>query len=457
MVYDDGLLPRPLLTPQQQQEHPTPLPPAREGKSLLRFSHLSAAGATVIDFEGFECYTSIANQYAGLGVTFSGATILTLPPCLNPYFPPHSGMGVIYDWPTGTIGANFSTPVIRAGGYVTGNTVVTLECFDGSNVSLGTASLPGANYVGNPGSLPQNIFLEIVSPRIARCEFRDGGNTFTVDDFSFVPKIIVGIDIKPGSDPNSIQCNNDAGVIAVAILSTDDFDATTVDHTTVTFEGATETHLDKKTGLPRRHEEDVDGDGDIDLVFHFRFGDSNLGCASTEATLVGETFDGTAIEGTDAVRMVGSGGYQPPQDTDPPLIGALNPAPVGSAGTDASAIVMSIGMTIDDVNIIDVADLTVTVNGTNAAGAGSSPSCVAAVAAGNLYTLSVSGGEIDRNVIDLSNGTNTIDFSGAAAEAFQVEKPGSGTVTYCFIITATDSAIPPNSSQLVTEVNVTWN
>jgi hypothetical protein len=417
MVYDDGLLPRPLLTPQQQQEHPTPLPPAREGKSLLRFSHLSAAGATVIDFEGFECYTSIANQYAGLGVTFSGATILTLPPCLNPYFPPHSGMGVIYDWPTGTIGANFSTPVIRAGGYVTGNTVVTLECFDGSNVSLGTASLPGANYVGNPGSLPQNIFLEIVSPRIARCEFRDGGNTFTVDDF----------------------------------------DATTVDHTTVTFEGATETHLDKKTGLPRRHEEDVDGDGDIDLVFHFRFGDSNLGCASTEATLVGETFDGTAIEGTDAVRMVGSGGYQPPQDTDPPLIGALNPAPVGSAGTDASAIVMSIGMTIDDVNIIDVADLTVTVNGTNAAGAGSSPSCVAAVAAGNLYTLSVSGGEIDRNVIDLSNGTNTIDFSGAAAEAFQVEKPGSGTVTYCFIITATDSAIPPNSSQLVTEVNVTWN
>ncbi|MHC4404882.1 MAG: hypothetical protein ACYTG0_34985 [Planctomycetota bacterium] len=124
------------------------------------------------------------------------------------------------------------------------------------------------------------------------------------DNFRF-PIIIVDLDIKPGSDPNSINCNNPAGVIGVAILTTDDFDATTVDHTTVTFEGAGETHVDKKTGLPRRHEEDVDGDGDIDLVFHFRLGDTGLDCASTEGTLSGATFDGQAIEGTDAVRMVG--------------------------------------------------------------------------------------------------------------------------------------------------------
>ncbi len=115
----------------------------------------------------------------------------------------------------------------------------------------------------------------------------------------------VDIDIKPGSDPNSINCTNEKGVIAVAILTTDDFDATTVDHTTVTFEGASETHVVKSTGLARRHEEDVDGDGDIDLVFHFRQGNTNLDCASTDGTLTGETFDGQAIEGTDAVRMIG--------------------------------------------------------------------------------------------------------------------------------------------------------
>jgi len=94
-------------------------------------------------------------------------------------------------------------------------------------------------------------------------------------------------------------------VFPVAILTTDEFDATTVDHTTVTFAGASETHVDKKTGEARRHEEDVDGDGDTDLVFHFRLGDTGLTCESADGTLTGETFDGQAIDGTDAVCMVG--------------------------------------------------------------------------------------------------------------------------------------------------------
>jgi hypothetical protein len=116
---------------------------------------------------------------------------------------------------------------------------------------------------------------------------------------------VVPIDIKPGGFPNSVNCLNEHGVVPVAILTTEDFDATTVDHTTVTFEEAGETHVNKKSGEPRRHEEDVDGDGDTDLVFHFRLGDTDLTCDSTEGTLIGETFDGDAIEGSDAIRMVG--------------------------------------------------------------------------------------------------------------------------------------------------------
>ena len=124
--------------------------------------------------------------------------------------------------------------------------------------------------------------------------------------------LLVPVDIKPGSDPNSINCTNENEVIPVAILTTSvadgdaqDFDALIVDHTTVTFQGAMETHVNKKSGEPRRHEEDVDGDGDTDLVLHFRLGDTSLACDSTEGTLTGATFDGQAIEGTDAVRMVG--------------------------------------------------------------------------------------------------------------------------------------------------------
>ena len=114
----------------------------------------------------------------------------------------------------------------------------------------------------------------------------------------------VEIDIKPGSDPNSIKCTASNEVIAVAILTTEGFDATQVDHASVRFEGASETHVDRRTDLPRRHEEDVDGDGDTDLVLHFRLGDTDLGCDSELGILTGVLLDGvTEISGFDLVNM----------------------------------------------------------------------------------------------------------------------------------------------------------
>lgn len=115
----------------------------------------------------------------------------------------------------------------------------------------------------------------------------------------------VSIDIRPGGDPNSINCNNPMAMIPVAILTTNEFDASTVDHATVTFEGAVEAHSTPH-GV-QRHEKDVDDDGDTDLLFHFRLGETTLDCGSTEATLTGETFDGAPIEGTDTVNMIDAG------------------------------------------------------------------------------------------------------------------------------------------------------
>ena len=51
------------------------------------------------------------------------------------------------------------------------------------------------------------------------------------------------------------------------------------------------------------HIEDVNGDGVPDLVAHFRTQDTGLSNGDTQATLIGETNGGTALEGSDAVRI----------------------------------------------------------------------------------------------------------------------------------------------------------
>ncbi len=128
--------------------------------------------------------------------------------------------------------------------------------------------------------------------------------SYALSDAPCISPIIVDVDIKPGSDENPINCTPDNSIIPVAILSTDEFDALSVDHTTVSFEGATEIHVNKKSGEPRIHKEDVNKDRDKDLVFHFRLEDVGLTCHSTQGRLVGSTKDGTPIRGADNVRMI---------------------------------------------------------------------------------------------------------------------------------------------------------
>ena len=50
--------------------------------------------------------------------------------------------------------------------------------------------------------------------------------------------------------------------------------------------------------------EDVDGDGDVDLLLNFKTRELNLDKNSAEATLTGKTLDEVQIEGTDTVNIV---------------------------------------------------------------------------------------------------------------------------------------------------------
>lgn len=106
------------------------------------------------------------------------------------------------------------------------------------------------------------------------------------------------IDIKPGL---SNKVNPYArGVIPVAILGSDTFDVSGIDVTTLVFGpgGAPIAHLNG-------HLQDVNYDGIMDLVTHYRTRDTGIACGDESVTLTGETLDGQPIQGSDSIQTVG--------------------------------------------------------------------------------------------------------------------------------------------------------
>ncbi len=111
--------------------------------------------------------------------------------------------------------------------------------------------------------------------------------------------IVVGIDIKPGSDPNCFNINGH-GVIPVAILGSDTLNVLDIDTSALFFAGL-EVRMRGKKG-PLCHGEDFNGDEFLDLVCQFEDDPTMWTPDSTaEATLAGSLFDGTEFEGTDSI------------------------------------------------------------------------------------------------------------------------------------------------------------
>lgn len=106
--------------------------------------------------------------------------------------------------------------------------------------------------------------------------------------------IVVLIDILPQNELKEINVSS-MGTVQVAILSTVEFPVyNAVNPESVEFGpgGATPTHYKTK---------DVNNDGLPDMLFYFKNRDTGIECGDTEATLMGETYDGTAFEGTDMI------------------------------------------------------------------------------------------------------------------------------------------------------------
>jgi len=159
-----------------------------------------------------------------------------------------------------------------------------------------TATLSGAD-TASPSFTP-----DVAGDYVIELVVNDGVADSVPDSVTVVATVVseleVEIDIMPNSGVNAINLRA-RGVIPVAILTTDDFDATEIDPLTVVFgpAGASEKH-------GKGHYKDVDGDGDIDLLLHFRIGETGIAAGDTEACLTGSTFAGQDVFGCDAIRIV---------------------------------------------------------------------------------------------------------------------------------------------------------
>ena len=107
---------------------------------------------------------------------------------------------------------------------------------------------------------------------------------------------IVSIDVKPGSDPNSINPKS-MGVVPVAILGSDTLDVLDVDYANVEFGtgGAMPVHVAL---------EDVNDDGFIDLVLHFVQKETGIAKGNVEACISGD-IGGQPFSGCDAIKTPG--------------------------------------------------------------------------------------------------------------------------------------------------------
>ena len=209
--------------------------------------------------------------------------------------------------------------------YVEGNGIHVVDIADPAAPAL-IGSLPYGNDTYAPLATVGGClwFAQYVSPDQGQvniaplaCAGDNGGGGGGDDPLTII------IDIKPGSRINPVNCRSTHGVIPVAILTNPTFDALTVDHTSVHFGPgeASEAHVssrhdDRGRGrdhgrghgqgneqvVVKRHEVDVDCDGDLDLLLHFRLQAAELPCGATSATLTGLTFGGREVFGADVVR-----------------------------------------------------------------------------------------------------------------------------------------------------------
>jgi len=161
-------------------------------------------------------------------------------------------------------------------------------------------SITGADFLSDqlaPDPLPGFVgrlaldFAAVVDPEDRRSVF--------FNDLQLMGR--VGIDIKPGSDPNCFNVNGH-GVIPVAILGSSSFDVTQIDTASLRFSGLA-VRVRGNNGAMCQLDYSNDDDA-LDLVCQFEDDADNWNAGTSEATVEGSLLNGTRFEGTDSICVV---------------------------------------------------------------------------------------------------------------------------------------------------------
>jgi len=192
---------------------------------------------------------------------------------------------------------------VQITGDITTDVWGVVEADSGLNVTLDPTIVDDFD---GPGTVAFNETIEVETwggvPLYATVTFYKGeqGVNETVIGTQKISVTEDDLDIKPGSYPNSINTKS-KGVISVALLGTDTFDVTTVDVTTLRFgpSDALPAHNLTDAEVYAEHLQDVNYDGYIDLVSHYRTKQTGIAVGQILAEL---DYDGSTVD--DSIRVV---------------------------------------------------------------------------------------------------------------------------------------------------------
>jgi uncharacterized delta-60 repeat protein len=174
--------------------------------------------------------------------------------------------------------------------------------------SLDTAFGSGGKATAVFGN-PINNAFDIVAQPDGKVVLAGGTGDFTlgVTDFALArflgasTTLNVSVDVKPDSSDNVIPLQAN-GVIPVAILTTDAFDAASVDPASVCFGSASDpTTRDCTAKQGTGHLQDVNGDARSDLLLQFETQQTGIRPGDAQACLTAKTYNENSIQGCDRI------------------------------------------------------------------------------------------------------------------------------------------------------------